>query len=408
MAFPNAEFRLLSLFRFWNVIQYFYPYKHLMDRDWADALPELVAKLETSQNELDYQRAVLELAARLPDAHVGIENAKAFLRDLGELAPPIIVETIESQTVIVELPDRPAAAAAANLRIGDVILAVDDEPIDQRRVRMAPFVAASTPQALNRRIDARVLRGARENAAKLRLRGADGAVREVAVERSSSGAAAAFAGRRTTPAVFGTLPSGYGYIDLDRLTAEDTDKALDAVLATPALILDMRGYPRGGPLDIGLRLAKDGRTIKGPIFLRPVWSGRMLGEYDPLRPQFTYQQSFQPSRKKPYQGKVVMLINEYAVSSAEHVCLVFAAATDVTFIGAPTLGTNGDTVDLVLPGNLVVRFTGQEVRYPDGRQFQRIGIQPDVRIDRTVEGVRAGRDEILEAAVGWLKEHVRN
>jgi C-terminal processing protease CtpA/Prc len=208
--------------------------------------------------------------------------------------------------------------------------------------------------------------------------------------------------------MFGTLPSGYGYIDLDRLTAEDTDKALDAVLAAPALILDMRGYPRGGPLDLGLRLAKDRRPIKGPIFRRPLWSGRMLEEYDPLRPQFTYQQSFQPSRKKPYTGKVVMLIDEHAISSAEHVAMVFAAATNITFIGGPTLGTDGDTITVVLPGNLVVHFTGQEVLQPDGSQFQRVGIQPHVRVDRTVDGVRAGRDEILEAAVSWLDEHVKN
>jgi C-terminal processing protease CtpA/Prc len=406
MVSPALEYRLLSLFRFWNVIAYFYPYKHLMDRDWAEALPEFVAKFEASQNELDYQRSVIELAARLQDTHVGTENADAFLRDLGRFAPPIVVETIESQTVIVELRDQ-QAAEAANLRVGDVILAVDGEPIEERRARMAPFVGASTPQALQRRIDSRVLRGARENPARLRVRGADG-VRDVEIERSSADTDVAFSGRRTVPAVFGTLPSGYGYIDLDRLTSEDTDKALDAVLMTPALILDMRGYPRGAPLDLGLRLAKDRRTIKGPIFQRPIWSGRMLGEYDPLRPQFTYQQSFQPSQKKPYTGKVVMLIDEHAISSAEHVCMLFAAATDVTFIGAPTLGTDGDVVTVVLPGNLVVRFTGQEVLQPDGRQLQRVGVQPHIRVDRTVEGVRAGHDEILEAAVSWLDEHVKN
>jgi C-terminal processing protease CtpA/Prc len=406
MAFPTVEYRLLALFRYWNVIEYFYPYKHLMDRNWADALPEFIAKFEANQSELDYQRSVIELGARLPDAHVTTDNADAFLRDLGRFAPPIVVETVENQTVIVELRDQ-RAAQAANLRIGDVILAVDDEPIEERRARMAPFIGASTPQALQRRIDGRVLRGARENPARLRVRGADGA-REVEIERSSADTKVAFSGRRSAPAVFGTLPSGYGYIDIDRLTEEDTDKALDAVLTTPALILDMRGYPRGAPLDLGLRLAKDRRAIRGPIFRRPTWSGRMLGEYDPLRPALTYQQSFQPSQKKPYQGVVVMLIDEHAISSAEHVCLIFAAATNVTFIGASTLGTDGDTVTVVLPGNLVVHFTGEEVLKPDGGQFQRVGVQPHVRVDRTVEGVREGRDEILEAAIGWLDAHVKN
>jgi hypothetical protein len=405
MTFPTVEYRLLSLFRFWNVIAYFYPYRHLMDRDWAETLPDFVAKFEASQSEIDYQRSVLQLNARLPDAHVGVENAETFLRDLGRYAPPIVVETVENQTVIVELRDQQAAQAAA-LHVGDVILAVDDEPIAERRARMAPLIAASTPQALERRIDSRVLRGPRDKPARLRVRGADG-VREVEIERSSADTSVAFSGRRKAPAVYGTLPSGYGYIDLDRLTG-DADKALDAVSAAPALILDMRGYPRTALLDLALRLSKDRHVIRGPIFNRPVWSGRMLGEYGPLRPWLTYQQSFQPTRKKRYAGKVVVLIDEHAISSAEHICMVFAAATDVTFIGVPTLGTDGDTITTVLPGNLVVNFTGQEVLQPDGRQLQRVGIQPHVRVNRTVEGVRAGRDEILESAVSWVKEHVAN
>jgi hypothetical protein len=56
----------------------------------------------------------------------------------------------------------------------------------------------------------------------------------------------------------------------------------------------------------------------------------------------------------------------------------------------------------------VAHFTGEEVLKLDGGPLQRVGVQPRVRVDRTVEGVRAGRDEILEAAISWLDEHVKN
>jgi C-terminal processing protease CtpA/Prc len=273
---------------------------------------------------------------------------------------------------------------------------------------MARFIAAATPQALARRIDARVLRGPREKAAKLSIREATGEVREVTIARSADADAVAFMGPRAAPAVFGTLPSGFGYVDLDRLTEDTAEAAFNAVKSTPALIIDMRGYPSGGGhLELGLRLAKGNGTIPGPIFRRPTWSARMLGMADyALGPRFTFQQSFRPSAKTRYTGKVVMLINEYAISSAEHTCLIYAAATDVTFIGAPTLGTDGDIVTVSLPGGLVVRFTGQEVLFPDGRQLQRVGVQPHVPVDRTIAGIREGRDEILAAAVSWLEKNV--
>lgn len=47
-------------------------------------------------------------------------------------------------------------------------------------------------------------------------------------------------------------------------------------------------------------------------------------------------------------------------------------------------------------------FSGHEVRHADGRQLQRLGIQPDIEVHPTIMGLRAGRDEVLEAALHWL------
>ena len=71
-----------------------------------------------------------------------------------------------------------------------------------------------------------------------------------------------------------------------------------------------------------------------------------------------------------------MLIDESAVSQAEHTCLFFETATDVTFIGGPTTGANGDVTNTVLPGGIYVNFSGHSVRHIDGRQLQRTGISP--------------------------------
>ena len=37
--------------------------------------------------------------------------------------------------------------------------------------------------------------------------------------------------------------------------------------------------------------------------------------------------------------------------------------------------------------------------YPDGKTTQRVGIVPDLEVKPTIAGIRAGRDEVLEAAV---------
>jgi len=75
----------------------------------------------------------------------------------------------------------------------------------------------------------------------------------------------------------------------------------------------------------------------------------------------------------------------------------------MTTCNCPSAGSNGDMTRLVLPGALELTFTGQGVRRPDGRQLQRIGLQPHIASIPTLEGLRAGRDEVLERAVSFIE-----
>jgi len=72
------------------------------------------------------------------------------------------------------------------------------------------------------------------------------------------------------------------------------------------------------------------------------------------------------------------------------------------FIGSSTDGENGDVTNLVLPGGIIVSFSGHDVRHADGRQLQQIGIQPQITAEPTPRGIREGRDEVLEAAIKYL------
>jgi hypothetical protein len=59
-------------------------------------------------------------------------------------------------------------------------------------------------------------------------------------------------------------------------------------------------------------------------------------------------------------------------------------------------------VAVVLPGGIRANFTGLEVRHGDGGPLQRIEIQPHIHVEPTIQGIRQGRDEVLEAAVAFV------
>jgi C-terminal processing protease CtpA/Prc len=164
----------------------------------------------------------------------------------------------------------------------------------------------------------------------------------------------------------------------------------------------MRGYPRGTAWAIAPRLNVKGARV-GARFRRPVLVG--VPEPDEPHPSLAFEQRLPelPAGAAVYRGKTVMLIDDRAISQAEHTGLFFEAAAGTVFIGTPTAGANGDVTSLLLPGGLTVWFTGHDVRHADGRPLQRVGLQPTIRVEPTVAGLRAGRDEVLERAVRWLK-----
>ncbi|HVK38522.1 MAG TPA: S41 family peptidase, partial [Candidatus Kapabacteria bacterium] len=165
---------------------------------------------------------------------------------------------------------------------------------------------------------------------------------------------------------------------------------------------DMRGYPRGTGWELATRLPR--RDSINAIFSRPIVEAVTLSMRDiGIQPSYSFRQLLSPTIDSPYTGRVVILIDENAQSQSEHLCLALESAHDVTFIGTPTAGANGDVTNVVLPGGITASFSGHDVRHADGRRLQRIGIQPDVRVEPTVRGLASGRDEVLEAAIEFLR-----
>ena len=90
---------------------------------------------------------------------------------------------------------------------------------------------------------------------------------------------------------------------------------------------------------------------------------------------------------------------EDSQSQAEYTAMALRASPRAIVLGSTTAGADGTISPLVLPGGLGTAFSGLGV-YPPARQpTQRVGVAPDVIVTPTIAGIRAGRDEVLEAAI---------
>jgi C-terminal processing protease CtpA/Prc len=389
--YPDRSHRLLALFRLYGVVEHFYPYKDLMDRPWHETLAEFIPRMRDARDATDYALAVTELAVRIQDSHVTLASA-VLDAYFGTHRPAVRVDLVEGQTVITEVAPE---LAQVGLGVGDVVLSVDGEDTAARRARLARYLPASTPGRLENKIDIQFLLGAKGRPAVIEVRAEDGTVRRVTVARTLEGLAPR-SRTRSGPA-YGIHASGFGYVDLQRLEPKDADDAFETIRNTPGVILDMRGYPTGGAFPLIARMA---RPETPPAFL----GGSM--RYDGATATFSLEESLLTEEVPGpgYAGRVVVLADGSSQSAAEHVCLLLKSSTRATFVGSPTSGANGAVTRTILPGGIVVNFTGQSVRHRDGSRLQRVGIVPDIEARPTLAGVRSGRDEVLERAIAFLEQ----
>jgi C-terminal processing protease CtpA/Prc len=96
-------------------------------------------------------------------------------------------------------------------------------------------------------------------------------------------------------------------------------------------------------------------------------------------------------------------VNEETISQAEYTAMAFRAGDNTVIIGSQTQGADGDISFIPLPGGLKAGISGIGVYYPDGKGTQRIGVVPDIEVKPTIQGIREGRDELLEKAIEIIK-----
>jgi C-terminal processing protease CtpA/Prc len=394
MHAPSAAYRILAAYRYWNAIYYFYPYKHLIGEDWANVLPRSIRMLEAARDSLALGMALATMVTYTHDSHSGVIRNTPLIAHFGVLPAAVQLQYIGGQPVVVRVADD-SLTKARGIVAGDVIVKVAGEDVVARRATIAKVVAYSTPQALDNAIAQRLLRGT-DSVATLIVRGRDDRERPVTLPRRVS-FERLIQYPRSGP-VMKLLPGNVGYADLSLLTTAMVDSMFEMFKDTKGIIFDDRGYPQGTAWSIAPRLSA--APVPAAAFQRPL----VMSPDSAAWSTYAFIQSTPRGSQGVYHGKTILLVDERTISQAEHTGLFLKAANQTTIVGSPTMGANGDVTTVALVAGMYATFTGHDVRHADGRQLQRVGLQPDVVVRPTLAGIRAGRDEVLERALALLRD----
>lgn len=390
MSFPDDGFRLLSLYRYWNMINYFFPYKHLMDENWNDKLKEYIPQFINAKNELDYELATVQIIGDIQDTHANLRGGADKIDEWkGVNYSPIHVRFVENKLVVTDYYNE-ELKNEVGLKIGDIITKINGNPIDKIVKEKSKYYPASNEPTRLRDISADLLRSNSDNIEIEFVSGNSNPQTKTLKLYPKDSLDIYRWYRKSDDKSFKMLDNNIGYVSLQTIKDEDIAQIKDEFKNTKGIIIDIRNYPSTFvPFSLGSYFV----STSTPFVKFTNGNADNPGE-------FTFTENLKiPSKGKTYQGKLIVLVNELSQSQAEYTSMAFRAGDNTTIIGSTTAGADGNVSAILLPGGLRTMISGIGVNYPNGQETQRIGIVPDIEVKPTIEGIRKGKDELLEKAI---------
>jgi carboxyl-terminal processing protease len=340
--------------------------------DW-DAVH--VQYLQRAAEVRDREQAVAlvrEMIALLHNSHSGAMTHAELDWEQNEL--PFFFERVNGRTFVSYVLATPGTDAAdAGVRFGDEIVTVDGQPA--ARLEM-PGVYWLTPVLSD------PYYGAAGSAATVALR-RDGRALTVKVKRVR---------RDGVEPVFAEQYGPVGYVRLLSLAArtvtpEALRQAMDKVDGSSGVILDLRDCVGGDAPDadgLGGMLLGAGVKLATRVTRTGTETVEQTVDFGPV-----------------YKGRVVVLVNGQTASEPEMLTAALKEYGRVTVVGERTRGAfNGFTEGMPLPekaGILVVPI--DRGVSPQGKEYEGIGVTPDVTVQNSIRDFRAGRDRAMETAL---------
>lgn len=386
ISWEDQGFRLLTLFKIWNLIEYCYPYQQLTDCDWDGILRDFISDFLFPETELDYKISILRLCANLKDTHTVLmkkryndyvdETISDYLKIKKKFRHAYLVKMLAGEVVVKE-------SLYPDLHVGDQIERINGEEIDEIADRLSGLISMSnhninrlSPYILSSSTDSMVIDCLR-NGKKVRL-----TVKEnVGIKKS-------------------TLKNWKDYNLNDKgvvyVKNEIDIKEQIPLHESKGIIVDLRTYGCEHFFMLANVLMNEEKCY--------AW----ITKNDKKAPgnfKVNEKNYFgEVSLEKKYHGKVMILVDEITTSQSETMALALRSIPNSLIIGNMTAGANGNVLPFQLPGGLIFNTSMVGFYYPDLEILQRNGVKIDIPVDYLPEKIKHGADLWIEKALEQIMQ----
>lgn len=387
MTYDDAGYKLLSLYRYWNIIEYYYPYRDGIDEDWDGVLTEFIPKFIECKDSLSYKLTAAELTTKIHDSHAyAVDKRNELRRYWGFNAAPIKFQLVEDKVVITEIAEKYAKDCKAQK--GDVVLKINDKDIFEVIKEKARYKSTSNNKEIVKDLFG-YLFNTSEDSLTLTLE-RDG--KEIRENIKCYSLTNMFEQAEQSHKL---LEENIGYINPGALAKGEIDKIMGEFKDTKGLIVDLRYYP-SDPIMY---------TLGNYLMPKKVIFAKAAAANQAVPGEFDFCGDMEVGKDNPnfYKGKVIIIINEYTQSQAEFTTMALRKAPNAQVIGSNSIGADGDVAVFNLPGGIETAISGIGIYNPDKSETQRVGVKPDIYVKPTIYGIKEGRDELMEKAIEIVK-----
>lgn len=391
MIYHDQGFRILTFFKIWNLIQYYYPYRDKIAVDWNNALDEFLPKFIESPNANELNNSIRELLAKTNDVNTRMSelNYYKFEQQWMRL-PPVELTFVENKPVVTGYTQE-KFGSESGLELGDIILTINHQSIEEIVKDKIKYVSAPHHQAKLHLIAPTLLK-TKDSLLHLEIKRDDKILKKTIITYKIIDIYPEYR-TWTQDTSFRLINGDIAYMRNYHTKNENLLKKEK----TKGFILDLRSKP----------YHDDFNEITNFIVseTKPYAIYTLGSKNNPGLFAVGKTSNSENTSDERYQGKIVVLIDESCNMESDIVAMACRSNPNTTLVGSATSGGVPFTSFMHIPGGRSISLMTLGLYYPDGKETHPTGILPDIELRPTIYGIKNHQDELLNKAIEIINKN---
>ncbi|WP_159476888.1 S41 family peptidase [Chryseobacterium sp. 18068] len=394
------EYRLLTLAKIQGVVDYLFPHKYLMDKNFDTFFKNMLDESLTINTRKDFEIILANLVSKMEDSH-----AFKFYRELNyrndflfnaSYYSPFDYKTVDNYLLVTDIVF-PEICTKANIRKGDHITEINGKKISNIIDEKSRLLSVSNREKLIFELSSyqndliwpdnspqkllKVKSGNKTFTTNIELVNTLDKTQVNVLSNYINNKNQKWATRELINKDIAYFNINNTLQFINDVDDDKIDKKMENIIIDAskkkAIVFDMRGYPDWGGF-IFHYVYKYFSPSENYFYKYYAPNRKNIGTFVYLKDSYHYFPEIKDMKTMPYSGKVFIIVNPETRSASEWYTMSLQKIFPQSItIGQQTAGADGDVVRVNLPGNYLLEFTGNGIFYPDNTQTQQIGVKID-------------------------------